>query len=818
METSLTDRHPWLLPLAGGLAALSAALADGLASGLDAGGAVILCLRGCGVGLLAGALQWAMGRAATRTGSRVLEPGAMAIAAVAWSIWIGAHLARTATLRAALPPLAALIVPIAAGLPILWLALALQQRLLVRGIPLPAALVALAIGALLLVPTRWLADLHPPLSLSCAVIAWLALELGLAELLARAPRLPGRELALLAAGIGLVSPLLPLPLADAFSAADRSAALGLLVRGGRTQTVTLHEALADAELPEAADEAERDAKDLLRAPGRSLVLISIDALRADRLGTAGYGRELTPALDDFARQAIAFTRAYAPSPTSSFSLPALHAGMPMEALLRAGGPIPETLADRLGAAGYATLGLFPKKIFSAGPELLGRIERSGFGFARTVVLSMEARADGVAVRRALESEDRRPVFLWIHLYDPHLPYDCHDERFGTAPADCYDAEIAHADAAIGRLLPWLDDQLDRPVIAITADHGEAFGEHGRLYHSADLHEEQIRVPLLIRVPGAEPGEVATPVSIADLPATLHGLVAPEGAAPFAGHDLRPLMAGSGEPPPVTGSIRDKRAIVDQELKLLCNDWPDGPCALFDLEVDPGETRNLIAERPTAAARLLGRLKQLDRAELERLRGALPRPIVLARLGRAEAASELLDLARDQSSPHRVDAARALAMLRRPELAPSLEELHGSEDDAVAAWACVGSALLGEPCPAEHLAPLAREHSDLGLWSAVALGHLGDRRALPPLIDNLKTGDPGLRAESALALGALGDRRAVGPLIRLLDVKQTRWAAIEALGALGDERAVGPLTRLRQSEPDETNLPRYDRALVRILGP
>jgi len=823
MEGAKRDRDPWVLPAVGALAGLVVGAADALAAGLDPGGAAILGLRAALVGLAAGALQEAAARiAGARRGRMAVRIAVLAVAAP-WSVWAGLHLSRTATLRDALPPWLALVLPVAALFPVAWIALALHHRSLRRRLPLWAPLLGLAAGGLLLLPARWLSDLHGPLSISCAAAAFLAVELALTWVARRAPRPVVPEIALVAGGLALVSPLLPVSVADAYSATDRSATLGLLVGAGRTAPLPRFDEVAAGDETEAdLDARERLAAsavvELPRAAGRSLVLISVDALRADRLGGAGYRRSLTPSIDALARRAVVFERAYAPSPTSSFSIPSLHAGTGMEAALRAGDPLPETLADRLGAAGYTTVGFYPEKIFSAGPELLGPVKRSGFGFGRTVLLTMDARADGETVRRELARASERPLFVWIHLYDPHLPYACHGEPFGSSPEDCYDAEVAHADAEIGRLLPWLEERLDDPVVAVTADHGEAFGEHGRLYHSADLHEEQIRVPLLIAVPGVAPRRVPGPVSITDLPATLLALVAPDGSAAFAGHDLGSVMAGAADPPPITASIRGKRALVSGELKLMCNDWPGGPCALYDLAADPSETRNLIAERPIERARLRRLLERLDRAEIDRLRASLPRPILLGRLGRLEAADGLVALARTAGSPHREEAARTLAMFRKPELAQSLASLHGSDDGRVAAWSCVGSALLDEPCDGDLLAARVGRRDALGRWAAVGLGRLGDARGLERLTDDLETDDPELRAAAALALGALGDPRAVEPLIRLLEVKQTRWAAIEALGALGDARAADPLIRLRRTEPDETNLPRYDRALLSILGP
>jgi arylsulfatase A-like enzyme len=819
------DRGFWLIPLAGGIAAWLIGTADGLLSDLSATGAAVLGLRASGVGLLAGLVQQLATRG-SKTDRRAIRAVAAALLAAPWSLWVGYHLAQTATLRAALSPGLALALPIAVLLPLLWAGLILHSRLLARGTrPVTAALAAfLAIA--MLIPMRWLSDLHQPLALTLAIGSWLCLELALTAVLARPDR---RQLwwpALFAAALAPAALLMPVPLADAFQAADRGTVAGPMARAGRTQQL-IHRADPDAGADRftgpsdeiAAGAPPADAVRLPRATGRSVVLITIDALRADRMAISGYHRPITPGLDAFAREAIVFTSAYSPAPTSSFSVPALHTGIQMEAVLRSGAPLPPMLADRLGAAGYETIGLYPGKIFSAGPELMGRVERDRFGFATTAVLEMEARADAARVRRAVREAQGRPVFLWAHFYDPHLPYECHGARFGERPKDCYDAEIAHLDAALGELLPWLATELGDPVVAIAADHGEAFGEHGRLYHSTDLYDEQIRVPLLIRVPGVAPRRVSAPVSIADLPATLIGLTQ-KGGGPGScpGTDLRPLMIGDAPAPPVTAAIGDRRAIVAGSLKLICNGWPDGPCALYDLAADPGEARNLIAERADDAGRLLASLERLDRAEIERLEAALPRPIVLGRLGRAETAPALLTLARDPGSSHAVDAAQTLALLRREELAQSLASLHGSTNDEIAAWACVGSALLDEPCPSERLALLAGDPTPIGRWCAVALGRLGDRRGLEPLIANLKSDDPNLRADSALALGQLDDPRAVRPLIRLLEIKQSRWAAIEALGQLGDRRAAAPLARLREDDPDQTNRPRYDRALVRILQP
>ena len=484
----------------------------------------------------------------------------------------------------------------------------------------------------------------------------------------------------------------------------------------------------------------------------------------------------------------------------------------MEAILRTGAHLPSTIADRLGAAGYRTIGLYPPKVFSAGPDLMGRVEESRFGFQEVEILTMEARADLGMVRGVLKELDGRPVFLWVHFYDPHLPYDCHGEPFGNDPIDCYDAEIAHVDKVIGELLPHLKERLDDPVIALTADHGEAFGEHGRLYHSTDLFEEQTRVPMIVRVPGGELRRITAPVSNVDLGEILEDLVLGR-----AGAQGRGLMSGNLAGGPVFTSIRDKRAVVVRKRKLICNGWPEGPCALYDLERDPEETRNLAGRRPMEAAGLLAALERWDREVMNRVSSAVPRAIALGRLGRQDAADDLLKTARSKTSNRAPEAARLLAMLRNADLKSDFEDLHDSLIPEVAAWACVGSTLLEETCPVGLVDAFSGKKTDLGRWSAIALGRLEDPGALRPLLAALKSNDPAIRAESALSLGVLEDSRAVPGLIELLDVKQSRWAAIEALGQIGDRRAIGPLSRLRPDDPDESNAPRYERALSRIAG-
>jgi len=241
----------WQLSLAGGLAALLAAALDGIVCGLGLGAAAILGLRASVAGFALGLIQAGVCRASRER--PIVARAASALAAAPWALWVGLHLSRTATLRAALPGALALVLPTALLLLLGWAVLVLHARLVARRRRSLLSIAGLPFAAVLAVFGPTLADQHGPLAISCSLSAWLCLELALLELLRRLPGEPLRPLALAAAALALVSPLLPLPLADAYQAADRSAVLGPLVSAGRTRIAPRIAASAtESHAPEAA--------------------------------------------------------------------------------------------------------------------------------------------------------------------------------------------------------------------------------------------------------------------------------------------------------------------------------------------------------------------------------------------------------------------------------------------------------------------------------------------------------------------------------------------------------------------------------------
>ncbi len=277
----------------------------------------------------------------------------------------------------------------------------------------------------------------------------------------------------------------------------------------------------------------------------SVVLISIDCLRADHVGAYGYDRDTTPHIDAFAEDAVLFETAVAtapmtlPSHLSIFSglFPSHHDGSKWAKLPSSIPYAPQMLSK----AGYQTDAVVTGAYLS---QTYG-FER-GFDLYR---LDHRALAEKTA-EQAIELLHRsagRSQFLFVHFIDAHWPYEPPEElmeRFGPPPADLagllrkvvdndppsnaeetervaalYDAEIASADEAVGRLLDELKAKgiYDRSLIILTADHGEAFFDHGHWQHSRTLYEELVRIPLIVKWPGLSPkGRVGAQVSQVDI--------------------------------------------------------------------------------------------------------------------------------------------------------------------------------------------------------------------------------------------------------------------------------------------------------------
>lgn len=382
-----------------------------------------------------------------------------------------------------------------------------------------------------------------------------------------------------------------------------------------------------------------------RADRPSVLLISIDTLRADRCSAYGYERETTPHLQRLAEDGARFAVAYAPTATTAPSHATLFTGLyPLaHGVLKNGVPLAErhrTLAEVARRVGYQTaavVGSYPLKEhfgFAQGFQRfdddfsgVGATYRPSRWAGRPVQGAFDRRAEETT-RRAIEwlQQERRsetPFLLFVHYFDPHDPYDPpseHLERLGLDPAleqDRYDAEIAFTDAEIGRLLAGLDalGLGNDTLILVTADHGEGLMDHGYPHHGVQLYEESVRVPWLVRWPGriAPGGVISEPVALVDLLPTLLGLLRIPASGPMPGRDLSTaLLAGHSLDPdhPVWLYRRpyDARtlfgvAVQGERFAVRVGPWKllaaseEGGAELYDLAADPRERHDQAALRP-----------------------------------------------------------------------------------------------------------------------------------------------------------------------------------------------------------------------------
>lgn len=350
----------------------------------------------------------------------------------------------------------------------------------------------------------------------------------------------------------------------------------------------------------------------------AFLLVTIDTLRSDRLSPpAGASNRPMPRLETLAARGALFSRAYSQTPltvpshtTILTGLDTRHHGVRDNLGYALSAMIP-SLATILRARGFRCAA------FIGGYPLAGRTDLAR-GFERyddRMSRSAGGKSGPPTERRAMEvvaaaaswlatlPEGSR-FFAWVHLYDPHDPYEAPPgwATLGDAP---YDAEVRYADAALGRLIDagkargWLD----RTLVVVAGDHGEMLGERGEATHGILLYESALRVPLVMVVPGGKAGSIIDrPTHLADVAPTVMALLSAPPLPRSDGASLAEALRGDGPPPPAgefyVESIHARRrygwsplfAIVDWPMKYIQSPEPE----TYDLTSDPRETTNLLA--------------------------------------------------------------------------------------------------------------------------------------------------------------------------------------------------------------------------------
>ncbi len=361
-------------------------------------------------------------------------------------------------------------------------------------------------------------------------------------------------------------------------------------------------------------------------PPESVLLITVDTLRADHLGTYGYALARTPRIDALAADGVRLDDHATSVPITLPAHTSLMTGLwPPAHGVRDNGnfrasPTLATWAERMKVAGYETHAFVSAAVLDSRYGLDQGFDTYDDDLARESAPPMFMIPDRPASRtvdRVLswldgwrEDPVRKPFFVWVHLYDPHQPYELVYPWGALAPTP-YDGEIAAVDQAVGRLLDGLEAAgvRDRTFIVLTADHGEGLGEHGERTHGFFTYQSTIRVPCILWSTHLPHGVAyAAPSSVVDVLPTALGVLGLEASSPTQGLDLGPAIRGSVRPPPraqyaetmmteLGFGMSPLYAVRIGNERYVRAPRPE----LYDIAVDPRELDDLAAARTDRVA-------------------------------------------------------------------------------------------------------------------------------------------------------------------------------------------------------------------------
>jgi choline-sulfatase len=388
-------------------------------------------------------------------------------------------------------------------------------------------------------------------------------------------------------------------------------------------------------------------------------LITIDTLRADHVGCYGYKQVETPALDALAADGVRFTQAFTHSPITNTShitimtglLPSVHGvtdfGIPLS-------PQHVTAAELLKKQGYQTAAFIGAVILDSNTLAPG-LDR-GFDFYDNFPAKTDTKERWDRVeRRGMEVVEHAeawfgkhragPHFVWVHLFDPHDPYEPPPPFSEKYKDHLYDGEIAYADSAVAHWIAFLKKAgvYDNAIIIVTGDHGEGLGEHGEETHGLFLYDSTLHIPLIVKMPSKTAGAaqhgtvIDTQVRTTDILPTILAATGVDAPAELNGESLLPLFEQTGNAQ--AASNRELFGETDYplrwgwaSLRALRADntkWIEAPRPeLYDLQTDPKELKNLYAPGGSGAK------AQFMQAEMAKWKAKLPPQSASAKPGEA----------------------------------------------------------------------------------------------------------------------------------------------------------------------------------------
>ena len=365
-------------------------------------------------------------------------------------------------------------------------------------------------------------------------------------------------------------------------------------------------------------------------PDLNVLVISIDSLRSDTGPWGGYAREIAPVITKFEKEAVSYTRSYAISSYTAMSLGGFLAGRYPSELERSGyffGNYPDSVLmfpELLQKAGVRTLTAHAHFYFDQKAGF-----RQGFDVYKIVPdLTSDNTTDKNVTSPKHEklaeeilsdkANTGKRFFAWFHFLDPHDQYMPHEGvSYGKSTRDKYDAEVTFTDQHVGKLLDFVAAQEwgKRTAVIITADHGDAFGEHKMYRHGFEVWDVLTHVPLMIRAPGVTPRRIETPRSAIDLAPTILEMLGAPAEPTFQGTSLVPELYGKTPEErevivdlPRTSDNDRRRALVWGKHKLTAY-GDDYGYDLFDLAADPGETKDIKRDQKEAFEEMKARYKK-----------------------------------------------------------------------------------------------------------------------------------------------------------------------------------------------------------------